>query len=131
MCCRGLQLGFCIPLSRFRGGDHQRYPAAVQLKRHDCACPHAFQSSFTFSKGTDELISLILVKVKENDLPVSVSFGNEIELWPLRSLLWQAFPENAAEDSSEFQIKLCIFILEKCSCLTKQVLFKRLSFAGS
>lgn len=32
-------------------------------------------------------------------------FGDEIELWPLRSLLWQAFPENAAEDSSEFQVK--------------------------
>lgn len=29
--------------------------------------------------------------------PGNVS-GSEIELWPLRSLLWQAFAENAAED---------------------------------
>lgn len=74
MCCRGHQLRFCntrLPLPRFRGGDHQCYTAAVQLKGHDHTCPHAFQYSFTFSEGTEELISLILVKIMENDLPVS------------------------------------------------------------
>lgn len=128
MCCRGHQLGFCntgLPLPRFRRGNCQCYAAAVQLKRHSHTCPRAFQSTFTFSERTDELISLILVKMKENDLPVSGNvFGNEIELWPLSSLLWQAFPENVAEDSSQFQVKLCIFILKKCPCLMKQVLFK-------
>lgn len=62
--------------------------------------------------------------------PGNVS-GHEIELCPLRSLLWQTFPENAAEDSSEFQVKLCIFIFKKCIYFMKQVLFKRLSFTGS
>lgn len=73
MCCRGRQLGFCnagLPLARFRGGDHRCYTAAVQLKRHNYTCPHAFQYRFTFSEETDELMSVILVKVKENDLPV-------------------------------------------------------------
>lgn len=74
MCCRRRQLGFRnagLPLPGFRGGDCQCYTAAVQLERHNHTCPHAFQSSFTFSEETDPLMSLILVKVKENDLPVS------------------------------------------------------------
>lgn len=54
-----------LPLPRSKGGDHQFYAAAVQLKRHDDLCTHAFWSSFTFSKGTDELMPLIHMKVKE------------------------------------------------------------------
>lgn len=61
--------------------------------------------------------------------PGNVS-GKEMELCPLRSLLWQAFPENAAEDSSEFQVKLCIFILREFTHLMKQELFQHLNFAG-
>lgn len=37
-----------------------------KLKRHDHMCPHAFQSSFTFSQRTNELVSLILMRVKGN-----------------------------------------------------------------
>ena len=60
-----------LPLPRFKGGDHQFYAAAVQLQRHDDRCAHAFWSSFAFSKGTDELIPLIHMKVKESDLLVA------------------------------------------------------------
>lgn len=74
MGCRGRQLGLRnarLPPPRFKGGDRQFYAAAVQLKRHDGLCAHAFRSSFAFSKGTDELISLIHMKVKESDLLVA------------------------------------------------------------
>lgn len=50
--------------------------------------------------------------------PGSVS-GNEIELCPLRSLSWQTFPEKAGEDSSAFQVKLCIFIFKKWHLLNE------------
>lgn len=58
-------------LPRFKGGDRQFYAAAVQLKRHGDLCVSVFWSGFAFSKGTDELIPLIHVKVKESDLLVA------------------------------------------------------------
>lgn len=58
-------------LPSFKGRDHQFYAAAVQLKRHNGLCAHTFWYSFAFSKGTDELVPLIHMKVKETDLLVA------------------------------------------------------------
>lgn len=74
MCCRVSSWDSCntrLFLPSFKGRDQQFYVAAVQLKRHNGLCAHAFQSSFAFSKGAGELLHLIHVKVKEGNLLVA------------------------------------------------------------